>query len=269
MQNRYTADLGDFGKYGLLKALCQSKDEELNLRLGVVWYLVPDEDHNEDGMYVKYLEPTFKNINQFRNCDRDLYDTLTEIIQNKERNVSNICKSNIFPINTVFYEDFLTFDGIPSNGMNARKNRMDHRMRWVNKALISAGDCDLIFVDPDNGLETKSTERHHKRGPKYVYYDELLPYLQRGKSLVIYHHISRQGSAEEQIDARFSQINACLEGYDCAFALRYHRGTSRVFFVIASENHRNILIDRAKGFVRGPWSQHFTLITPGNTHLHH
>jgi hypothetical protein len=37
MQNRYTADLGDFGKYGLLKALCQSKDEERNLRLGVVW----------------------------------------------------------------------------------------------------------------------------------------------------------------------------------------------------------------------------------------
>ena len=43
MQNRYTADLGDFGKYGLLKALCQShgEDEERNLRLGVVWYLLP------------------------------------------------------------------------------------------------------------------------------------------------------------------------------------------------------------------------------------
>jgi len=136
MQNRYTADLGDFGKYGLLKALCQSKDEELNLRLGVVWYLVPDEKHNDDGKHVKYLKPSYKNRNQFRNCDSDLYDALAEIILNKERNVSNIRKSNIFPINTVFYEEFLTFNGIPSNGMNACKNRMDHRMRWVNKALF-------------------------------------------------------------------------------------------------------------------------------------
>ncbi|TFH42124.1 MAG: hypothetical protein E4G94_06815 [ANME-2 cluster archaeon] len=271
MQNRYTADLGDFGKYGLLKALCQTqdKDEESNLRLGVVWYLVPDENHNDDGKHIKYLEPSYKNRNQFRNCDRDLYDALAEIIQTKERNVSNIRKSNIFPIHTAFYEEYLTFDNIPSNGVNARKKRMDHRKRWVNKALISTGDCDLIFVDPDNGLEVKSTERQHKLGPKYAYFDELLPKLKREQSLVIYHHISRQGSADDQINVRFQQINECLDGDDYAFALRYHRGTSRVFFVIPSEDHRNILIDRAKGFVQGPWSQHFTLITPDNTHPHH
>jgi len=266
MQNRYTADLGDFGKYGLLKAICQSQDEdkEPNLRLGVVWYLVPDEDHNDDGKHIKYLEPYYKNRNQFRNCDKDLYDSLVKIIQTKERNVSNIRKSNILSNNTYFYEDFLTFNGLPSNGVNARKKRIDHRMRWINKALISFEECDLIFVDPDNGLETKSTERHHKLGPKFVYYDELLPYLQRGQSLVIYHHLSRKGSADEQINVRFKQINECLDVYDCAFALRYHRGTSRVFFVIPSEHHRNMLFKRAKDFVQGPWSQHFTLITPGN-----
>lgn len=38
MQDRYVGDIGDFGKYGLLRALCAH-----DLSLGVVWYLVPDE----------------------------------------------------------------------------------------------------------------------------------------------------------------------------------------------------------------------------------
>ena len=47
MQNRYVGDIGDFGKYGLLRALCHGR------RLGVAWYLYPDEAHN--GGIVQYL----------------------------------------------------------------------------------------------------------------------------------------------------------------------------------------------------------------------
>ena len=48
MQNRYVADLGDFGKYGLLKYLCRG------LRLGIIWYLVSNESHNSDGRHIRY-----------------------------------------------------------------------------------------------------------------------------------------------------------------------------------------------------------------------
>lgn len=43
MQDRYTGDIGDFGKLGLLRVL-----QEQNLLIGVNWYLTPDETHNED-----------------------------------------------------------------------------------------------------------------------------------------------------------------------------------------------------------------------------
>ena len=43
MQNRYTGDIGDFGKLGLLRVL-----QESGLTIGVNWYLVPDENHNSD-----------------------------------------------------------------------------------------------------------------------------------------------------------------------------------------------------------------------------
>ncbi len=51
MQNRYTGDIGDFGKLGLLRALRAS-----GLSIGVNWYLVPDEGHNNDGKHTKYPE---------------------------------------------------------------------------------------------------------------------------------------------------------------------------------------------------------------------
>jgi hypothetical protein len=51
MQDRYFGDVGDLGKYGLLRAL-SGLNEEPQLRLGVVWYLFPDESHNTDGKHL-------------------------------------------------------------------------------------------------------------------------------------------------------------------------------------------------------------------------
>ena len=228
MQNRYVSDLGDFGKYGLLRALCRSNDSSSpELTLGVVWYLVPDESHNADGKFIRYLEPSQKNDRQFKRCDPELYDALADIIRKKDRNVSSIRKCSILPPDTVFYEKPLTFDGTPAYGPRARRKRIAHRNGWVQDALSATKDCDIIFIDPDNGLEA-GTKRHQKRGPKYVFFDELEPYCKRGQSLIIYHHTSRRGRAEEQARERLAQIDERLNNGG-TFALLYHRGSSRLF----------------------------------------
>lgn len=51
MQNRYTGDIGDFSKLGLLRAL-----RNADLSIGLNWYLTPDETHNSDGRHVSYLD---------------------------------------------------------------------------------------------------------------------------------------------------------------------------------------------------------------------
>lgn len=51
MQDRYTGDIGDFGKLGLLRIL-----ESQGLTIGINWSRTPDEDHNDDGKYTKYLK---------------------------------------------------------------------------------------------------------------------------------------------------------------------------------------------------------------------
>lgn len=45
MQNRYTGDIGDFGKFLLLKHLFP------NEKITTIWYLYPDESHNTDGSH--------------------------------------------------------------------------------------------------------------------------------------------------------------------------------------------------------------------------
>jgi hypothetical protein len=50
MQNRYVGDIGNYLKLGILRALSPGH------RLGVAWWLYPDESHNRDGRHIGYLQ---------------------------------------------------------------------------------------------------------------------------------------------------------------------------------------------------------------------
>jgi hypothetical protein len=51
-------------------------------------------------------------------------------------------------------------------------------------------DC-IVFFDPDNGLEVKSTPKGRKGSAKYLYLDELQTTAQRSLALVVYQHFGR------------------------------------------------------------------------------
>ncbi len=61
---------------------------------------------------------------------------------------------------------------------------------------------------------------------------------------------------------RLSQVE---ERLGSAFALRYLPGSGRVFFVVPSEAHREILSERAVRLARHPcWSKHFRIYGPSD-----
>lgn len=258
MQNRYVGDIGDFGKYHLLKALCAGNKDELDLSLGVVWYLVPDENHNDDGKHIRYLEQTTSNLARFRSGDPALYDSLFEIIKADKRDVSIIKEFNVLPTKTVFYETPLSYEGMPNNSPAARNDRISYRNSYCSKALEATLGCDVIFVDPDNGLEVKSVKSHQKTAPKYTYFEELVPFVKRGQSMVIYHHLYRSGPAEIQVKERLVQLKEKL-GVDNIFALLYKRGTLRAFFIVPSSEHIELLKARGIRLTQiSPWKEHFS-----------
>ncbi len=62
---------------------------------------------------------------------------------------------------------------------------------------------------------------------------------------------------------REERLPQVIERLGWSFALLYHPGTGRAFFVVPSEAHREILHERAERFANDPyWSQRFTLIEP-------
>ena len=186
MQNQFVGDIGDYGKYGLLRALAGIRpDAHPRLSLGMVWYLVPGEGGNSGG-FTDYL----KQPQKYRPCDPEMFDALYDIVfERKHRAVSAVRASGIFPKGTAFHEDKLDFSNINANSLAGRERRREHRKRWIKKAAEQTSQCPLAFLDPDNGVEVKSRERHTKAGTKYAYYDEIRKFVSRGQITVVYHHL--------------------------------------------------------------------------------
>ena len=133
MQNRYVGDVGDFGKYGLLRVLSKtdiSQPSDRALRLGIVWYLHLDESHNADGKYIGYLASTQQFRAVFRKCDPELYDSLQKLVASGDRDVANVRRIGIFPSNTDYYEPSLSFSRNQS-----RSSRKATRMEWISELL--------------------------------------------------------------------------------------------------------------------------------------
>ena len=49
-------------------------------------------------------------------------------------------------------------------------------------------DVDLVFFDPDNGLDVPSVPTGRKKSSKYLYLDEVRAFRERGQSVLIYQH---------------------------------------------------------------------------------
>lgn len=258
MQNRYVADVGDFGKFGLLRYLTGCFDELPSLRLGVIWYRVPDELHNNDGHKIGYLHANTSSVGRFEECDPQLFRKLRAIVSAGRRHLDTIRQGGILPATARFFEEELSFAHI--SGASACQKRAECRQRWRAAALQATATCDIVFVDPDNGLQCKSIGPHHKLGPKYAFREELVPIIDRGQTLVAYHHICRLRTAEAQIREQLGVLRTWGTASANAFALRFRRGSARAFLIVPSRQHRSLVRRRVGALISSPWNRHFELV---------
>lgn len=248
MQNRYVGDVGDFGKYGLLRAVV------CPLGLGVVWYLHPDESHNSDGKYTGYLNGTAANQMAFRACDPPLYDELQRMVVENDRHISRIRASGVLPGDTAYFERSLSF-----SPKESRLARQTTRANWLEDALSATENADVVFCDPDNGISEK-VDPLRKNGPKYVFVEDLKRFTERGQSLVVYHHLGRWAGAVDQVRYWVERLRSSLSLSCPPLALWYHRGTARAYFIILQDSHRSILEGQLARFLNGFWGNHFELV---------
>jgi len=254
MQDRYVGDVGDFGKFGLLRIL-SGLENDRQLKLGVVWYLYPDESHNADGKHISYLQ----RDGGFRCCDEELYDKLRVLLFDDlgliaaNRKISSVEEAHLLPEGTSYYSVPLAYDV----GMS-HTAKISKRAEWFAGALAETHSSDLVFLDPDNGIECSTVTKTKPKGPKYVFWDDLDAWVGRDQSIVVYHHLNRNGSHLQQVeDMRNKMRMRFAKGFD-VFAVTYRRGTSRAYFVIAAPLHRELLSQRLEEMCSSPWGQHFS-----------
>jgi hypothetical protein len=165
MKDQYFGDVNDFRKYALLRSLAGS-----DLRLGVCWMLTEPDGRN-DGGFISYLQ----EAHMYRHLDPPLFDLLQLAVDREnDRRVTRIEVSGLLgsgPFHTEFVND------------NAQQ-----RMQYFASFHSRASSCDLMFFDPDNGLEVKSVRPGRRRSSKYVYWNEVRAAYFAGASVLIYQH---------------------------------------------------------------------------------
>jgi hypothetical protein len=240
MKDQYSGDVGDFGKFGLLRALTGAADGASDLRLGVVWYLTPD-DVGADGRHTGYLDESKER--EYRSSDPFVYDFLRTVVREDRRSVARL--HHVLPQGTLVYS--VSFAGIPLS------QRVAVRERWLSAAHEKMSAAQLVFVDPDNGLAPESWRPRRKDAPKHAVLSEVVSLIGHDRSVVIYHHMSRQGSHPEQINYWLSRIAS--ETSTAPFALRFRRGSGRAFFIVPAAAHAEQLRSRADAVLAGEWGK--------------
>jgi hypothetical protein len=250
VQDRYAGDLGDFLKFGLLRWLVTGGAE--SPRLGVVWYRTPDEDHNADGKHIAYLTDGHAT-SSLRGLEPDLYALLAGVVKT-DRSIDGLVRAGVMP-GAVFHNETLDLSDLPTNAVGARRER---RRAWLKRALDATAGCDVVFVDPDNGLRKvgHSVPAHRTKSVKHAYVDELAAFGARGQAIVAYHHADRSAPVAEQARRRLRDISIAAPPLA---AVRASRGTVRLYLVTAQGAQRAYLARRLVELESSHWRHEFTV----------
>ena len=225
MQDKYVGDIGDFGKFILLKKLREAAGDQL--WIGINWYYVTTEEKNKDGKHTSYLDG--KNCDSFRQCDRDLHRKLSIIVNNEgQRNLRQVEKAGVLPINTICYREPIVID--------PWQDRVKLREEWFAQSVDLLNSAEIIFVDPDNGFFEDNQIVRKKKGCKYILLGEIMEYWKKGKSLIIYQH--RDRTPVQTYNGKIDRLASALNSKP--LVLGFHRFSVRDYIIIMQDRHREI-----------------------------
>lgn len=239
MKDQYFGDVGDYGKFGLLRFF-----SERDISIAVNWYLTAD-DGSRDGRHISYLEKK-----EYFKYDSMLYVFLREkVIEKQERSVSLIENSELLP-GTVFYNEMLE-DPLKY----IKKEREDIRKNWHEGGLEKCAGAELVFLDPDNGFRTK-LPKAVKDQPKSCYANEVADYYNSGSNVCFYTHKGRR-TPTQWTTAKKDMAKATPDAI--MMGLTFHKGTQRSFIFAVhpqdEERYRNIF----DTFLHTNWKDMFTV----------
>jgi hypothetical protein len=204
MQVWQIGGVGDFGKFALLRHLMRDR------RLAVCWYLtdVNDESKERDrhfdylgrpGDFRHFAPEVFDQLVEFDGGSRALIDPLTEL------HMSRILENAVFLRQAV-------------------PRRVSLRRQWLSALVESVRGTNLVFLDPDFGIEGKRLTTGH------VALAEIAALRSPDRALIIGH---QQSGRRSEVKFLVDQMRSL--GCDPIEIIRLRLVTSR-FYVIADHD---------------------------------
>jgi len=222
MKNQYFGDINDYLKYGLLRVI----GRETKLRIGVCWMLTAD-DGRADGKKTRYLDQAAV----WRSYDPPLFDLLQYAVRSGKRSIEAVETGQILP-GAAYHSDLLN-------------DSRDVRHQYFEGLESRVSNADLVFFDPDNGMEVRPKPKGHKGSSKYLYWDEVERFSAVGKSLIVFQHFARVNRDRfiEDLRQRFKrETGAGRVGV---------LSTSNVaYFVVPAAAHEKVLWNACHSVVR-------------------
>ena len=236
MKNQYVGDIGDYGKYGLLRFLAS-----YGIKIGVNWFLT-ENDGSTDGKFTTYLKNPADRV-----YDPELFDALQNIADHPDKTVKMIKQAGIIP-DAEFFGEMLK-----SSSLKADAREWNRRL-WFNNSTLMLGNAELIFADPDNGISYRKKAKT-KDSEKFILPEDVAEYYNSGRNVVYYCHKGRrkqeaweQAKAEIRNHIRDAQI----------LAVTFHRGTQRSYIFVL---HPDCYMKYEKiitAFLDSEWGSMFT-----------
>jgi hypothetical protein len=199
--------------------------------------LLTDDDVSNDGNLVRYLD-------QPSNCeqlDHELFHKLRHLVHTfRDRTIARIQQEGVLP-RTQFIEDLIP-------------DQLSGRQDMFQSGMERLTSCQLVFFDPDNGLEVKTKPKGRKNSNKFLYLDEVKQAFDAGHSLLVYQHFPRI-ERTTYIASRVTQLRAATR---CENIVSFSTGYV-CFFLLLQPSHRSDLI-RGIETVKERWSKHFAVV---------
>lgn len=230
MKDQYFGDINDYRKYGLLRALQTGSC----LRLLVGWMLTPD-DESGHGRGIGYLH----RVDRYRHCDPELFDALYRWVVVRQTRRTELLHSSGLLADTEWFADIVP-------------DRDPDRQAWTRSILQAAPGRDLVFLDPDVGLEVHSVPAGRRGSSRYVYWTVIERLWQTGVSLLVYQHYPRRPHGPYQRD----RLQALRSG--CGADLTVGLSTPAVLFLLAGQRHHRHALEHGLAEVRRRWADQIT-----------
>jgi hypothetical protein len=160
-----------------------------------------EADGKSDGSRRTYLNDREK----FRPVDPEVFDLLADIDLEGGHSVSAIEASGILRGARCISEI------VPDDA------KLRYEYFWRTEEVASGGQ--VVFLDPDNGLEIASKKLGHKNSSKFLYIDEFAQLARAGRSVIVYQHLGqRHMPREEFVKSQLERLAEVRPSYEI-FAL--------------------------------------------------